>query len=185
MGIDLDGPADESPAGLTPHAAHCVEVDDVRAYAGKLTGLDKELSKTLDNDLQNGTLEADLSSSPVGPLGEASRCSAIVSMLQDAIATEYLHAACLSFRNVDVALQLSVSEMGNAHHFDVQAGACSRKTLVYLILTLNQCYPDYDFSLLRAHHFRKEANQQVIEPEVDSHLLEVSKVRVCPGVPVR
>ena len=27
---------------------------------------------------------------------------------------------------------------------------CSRKTLVYLILTLNHIYPDYDFSLLRA-----------------------------------
>lgn len=26
----------------------------------------------------------------------------------------------------------------------------SRKTLVYLILTLNHIYPDYDFSLLRA-----------------------------------
>ena len=48
---------------------------------------------------------------------------------------------------------------------------------MYLILTLNQCYPDYDFSLLRAHHFRKEENQQDVEPVVDSHLLEVSKVR--------
>jgi hypothetical protein len=47
---------------------------------------------------------------------------------------------------------------------------------VFLILTLNQCYPDYDFSLLRAHHFRKEENQQDVEPVVDSHMLEVSKV---------
>ena len=30
------------------------------------------------------------------------------------------------------------------------ATGCSRKTLVYLILTLNHIYPDYDFSLLRA-----------------------------------
>jgi Maf1 regulator len=52
----------------------------------------------------------------------------------------------------------------------------SRKTLVYLILTLNQCYPDYDFSLLRAHHFRKEDSKESVEPTVDSHLLEVSKV---------
>lgn len=53
----------------------------------------------------------------------------------------------------------------------------SRKTLVYLILTLNHCYPDYDFSLLRAHHFRKEDSLKKVEPVVDSHLLEVSKVR--------
>jgi hypothetical protein len=48
--------------------------------------------------------------------------------------------------------------------------------LIYLILTLNQCYPDYDFSLLRARHFRKEDTTQDVEPLVDSHLLQVSKV---------
>lgn len=52
----------------------------------------------------------------------------------------------------------------------------SRKTLIYLILTLNHCYPDYDFSLLRAHHFRKEPGVASVEEAVDSHLLEVSKV---------
>ena len=47
---------------------------------------------------------------------------------------------------------------------------------MYLILTLNQCYPDYDFSKLRAQHFRKDSQAEV-EPAVDSHLFEVSKVR--------
>lgn len=55
--------------------------------------------------------------------------------------------------------------------------ACSRKTLIYLILTLNHTYPDYDFSLLRAHHFRKEAGVKAIEETVNSTLLEVSRVR--------
>lgn len=54
---------------------------------------------------------------------------------------------------------------------------CSRKTLIYLILTLNHTYPDYDFSLLRAHHFRKEASVKAIEETVASALLEVSRVR--------
>ncbi len=53
---------------------------------------------------------------------------------------------------------------------------CSRKTLIYLILTLNHCYPDYDFSLLRAHHFKKELGVGAVEEAVDSHLLEVSRV---------
>ena len=57
--------------------------------------------------------------------------------------------------------------------------ARSRKTLIYLILTLNHCYPDYDFSLLRAHHFKKEPGVGAVEEAVDSHLLEVSRVR-CP-----
>ncbi len=54
----------------------------------------------------------------------------------------------------------------------------SRKTLIYLILTLNHIYPDYDFSLLRAHHFRKELGVKALEESVDSHLLEVSRVRL-------
>jgi hypothetical protein len=55
---------------------------------------------------------------------------------------------------------------------------CSRKTLVYLILTLNNMYPDYDFSQLRAHHFRKEADVATAEEVIDSHLLETSRVRL-------
>lgn len=47
---------------------------------------------------------------------------------------------------------------------------------MYLILTLNQCYPDYDFSQLRARHFRKEESATDVEGVVDSHLLSVSKV---------
>lgn len=47
---------------------------------------------------------------------------------------------------------------------------------MYLILTLNHIYPDYDFSLLRAHHFKKEEGVSAIEETIDAHLLEVSKV---------
>lgn len=56
------------------------------------------------------------------------------------------------------------------------ADPTSRKTLVLLILTLNHIYPDYDFSLLRAHHFRKEDGIATVEAAIDGHLLEVSKV---------
>lgn len=52
----------------------------------------------------------------------------------------------------------------------------SRKTLIYLILTLNHIYPDYDFSLLRAHHFRKELGVKAIEQTIDTYLLEVSRI---------
>lgn len=67
-------------------------------------------------------------------------------------------------------LELSKSPVGPLSE------AASRKTLIYLILTLNHIYPDYDFSTLRAHHFRKESGSAAIEEEVDSLLLETSKV---------
>ena len=41
--------------------------------AGKLTGLDKQLSKSLDVEVQNDTSAAELATSPVGPLSEPSR----------------------------------------------------------------------------------------------------------------
>lgn len=59
---------------------------------------------------------------------------------------------------------------------------CSRKTLIYLILTLNCTYPDYDFSQLRAQNFEKEPNVAYVEEAVDSHLLEVSKVAFAPSL---
>eukprot|EP00878_Enallax_costatus_P002880 GHUV01003073.1.p1 GENE.GHUV01003073.1~~GHUV01003073.1.p1 ORF type:complete len:239 (+),score=33.64 GHUV01003073.1:276-992(+) len=101
---------------------------DLEAYSCKLAGLDKKLSKSLEQEVQvasaAGTSPLELSRSPVGPLTDAS----------------------------------------------------SRKTLIYLILTLNHIYPDYDFSQLRAHHFRKEPGLSSAEELVDTHLIEASKV---------
>lgn len=110
---------------------HAVDSDVIRTlqfssflHAGKLAGLDKKMSKSLDAELEAGSSPLELSASPLGPLAESG----------------------------------------------------SRKTLIYLILTLNHIYPDYDFSLLRAHHFSKEEGVAKAEEAVDSHLVEVSKV---------
>ncbi|KIY96278.1 hypothetical protein MNEG_11685 [Monoraphidium neglectum] len=65
--------------------------------------------------------------------------------------------------------ELSMSPVGPL------SDSASRKTLIYLILTLNHIYPDYDFSLLRAHHFKKESGLAKAEEVIDTHLLEVSK----------
>lgn len=97
--------------------------------AGKLAGLDKKLSRSLEEEVAAGSASpSSLSKSPVGPLAESS----------------------------------------------------SRRTLVYLILTLNHIYPDYDFTLLRAHHFKKEAGLSEVEEAIDAHLVEASKVGAGP-----
>jgi hypothetical protein len=75
----------------------------------------------------------------------------------------------------DVAEGSSPQDMGKSPMGPLSE-ASSRKTLIYLILTLNHTYPDYDFSLLRAHHFRKEASVKAIEETVASALLEVSRI---------
>lgn len=53
--------------------------------------------------------------------------------------------------------------------------ANSRKTLIYLILTLNHMYPDYDFSMLRAQHFRKEVDLRFARANIDNLMLETAK----------
>ena len=42
---------------------------------GKLAGLDKKLSRNLDQEVQMGSSPLELSKSPVGPLAESSRCA--------------------------------------------------------------------------------------------------------------
>ncbi|KDD74276.1 Maf1 negative regulator of RNA polymerase [Helicosporidium sp. ATCC 50920] len=96
---------------------------DLEAYSCKLDGIDKKLSRSLEEDVKESSSSLEMSKSPVGPLHEAS----------------------------------------------------SRQTLVYLILTLNHTYPDYDFSLLRAHHFSKESSLSDVEENVESRLVEVAK----------
>lgn len=97
---------------------------EIEAFSCKLAGLDKKLSKSLEEDVMESSSPEQLGKSPVGPLSESG----------------------------------------------------SRKTLVYLILTLNHMYPDYDFTLLRAHHFSKEVGMSAVEETVDAHLVEAGKV---------
>lgn len=72
--------------------------------------------------------------------------------------------------------RLSTERLLKALNGVKQLNVRSRKTLIYLILTLNHTYPDYDFSRLRAQHFEREPDIALVEEAVDSQLLEVSKV---------
>ncbi|CAG9769167.1 unnamed protein product [Ceutorhynchus assimilis] len=46
----------------------------------------------------------------------------------------------------------------------------SRKTLFYLIATLNSSFPDYDFMDLKSHEFSKEPSLQWVTNAIDSQL---------------
>ncbi|XP_074274935.1 uncharacterized protein LOC141598980 isoform X2 [Silene latifolia] len=54
----------------------------------------------------------------------------------------------------------------------------SRKTLIYLILTLYQMYPDYDFSAVNAHQFFISETRDSFEQIFDSYMSEASKLWV-------
>ncbi|KAK7280375.1 hypothetical protein RJT34_25439 [Clitoria ternatea] len=51
----------------------------------------------------------------------------------------------------------------------------SRRTLVYLVLTLYHMYPDYDFSAVKAHQFFTEESWDSFKQIFDSYMFEASK----------
>ncbi|KAJ6803163.1 repressor of RNA polymerase III transcription MAF1-like protein [Iris pallida] len=51
----------------------------------------------------------------------------------------------------------------------------SRKTLIYLVLTLGHIYPDYDFSAVRAHLFFKEEELDTFKQIFENYLFEAAK----------
>eukprot|EP00245_Coleochaete_scutata_P004487 TRINITY_DN17178_c0_g1_i1.p1 TRINITY_DN17178_c0_g1~~TRINITY_DN17178_c0_g1_i1.p1 ORF type:complete len:226 (-),score=60.59 TRINITY_DN17178_c0_g1_i1:695-1372(-) len=96
----------------------------LEAYSCKLAGMDKKLSRSLEQDVVDELATSPvLAKSPVGPL----------------------------------------------------SNSASRRTLIYLILTMNHLYPDYDFSMLRAHHFTKEHSLSSVKQKMDYLLVEAAK----------
>ncbi|KAH7435228.1 hypothetical protein KP509_06G055100 [Ceratopteris richardii] len=67
---------------------------------------------------------------------------------------------------------LSISPVGPL------SSSTSRKTFIYLVLAMNQVYPDYDFRLLHPSSFEKEDFESV-KLNVDNYLLETAKVWAC------
>ncbi|MQL72895.1 hypothetical protein Taro_005234 [Colocasia esculenta] len=51
----------------------------------------------------------------------------------------------------------------------------SRRTLIYLILTLSHMYPDYDFSAVQAHLFLKEEEWDNVRQVFDTYMFEAAK----------
>ncbi|EPS62523.1 hypothetical protein M569_12266, partial [Genlisea aurea] len=51
----------------------------------------------------------------------------------------------------------------------------SRKTLIYLLLTLRHIYPEYNFSAARAHMYFSEETWDTFRQVFDVHLFEASK----------
>lgn len=51
----------------------------------------------------------------------------------------------------------------------------SRRTLIYLVLTLGHIYPDYNFSAVQAHLFFREEEWDSFKQIMDTYLFEVAK----------
>ncbi|KAK8955832.1 hypothetical protein KSP40_PGU000088 [Platanthera guangdongensis] len=54
----------------------------------------------------------------------------------------------------------------------------SRRTLIYLVLTLGHIYPDYDFSAVQAHLFFRVEEWDSFKQILDTYLFEAAKISV-------
>ncbi|KAG2709502.1 hypothetical protein I3843_05G221500 [Carya illinoinensis] len=67
------------------------------------------------------------------------------------------------------------SDMDSSSPADLLLSRNSRKTVIYLVLTLSHMYPDYDFSVVKAHQFFTEESWDSFKQIVDTYMFEASK----------
>lgn len=67
------------------------------------------------------------------------------------------------------------SDTDSSSPADFLLSRSSRKTLIYLVLTLNHMYPDYDFSAVKAHQFFTEESWDIFKQILDTYMFEASK----------
>ncbi|XP_077216124.1 transcription regulator [Tasmannia lanceolata] len=58
---------------------------------------------------------------------------------------------------------------------DFLSSRSSRKTLIYLVLTLSHIYPDYDFSVMQAHNFFREEGWDSFKQIFNTYMFEAAK----------
>ncbi|KAG9451311.1 hypothetical protein H6P81_011276 [Aristolochia fimbriata] len=67
------------------------------------------------------------------------------------------------------------SESDSSSPTDFLSSRSSRKTLIYLVLTLSHMYPDYDFRPVQAHHLFRDEEWDGFKQIFDSYLFEAAK----------
>ncbi|CAM8936407.1 unnamed protein product [Rhodiola kirilowii] len=65
------------------------------------------------------------------------------------------------------------AESGSSSPADSFLCRSSRRTLIYLVLTLNHMYPDYDFSAVQAHQYFSEESWDSFKNTVETYLVDV------------
>ncbi|GKU90223.1 hypothetical protein SLEP1_g4241 [Rubroshorea leprosula] len=67
------------------------------------------------------------------------------------------------------------SDTDSSSPADFLLSRSSRKTVIYLVLTLYHMYPDYDFSAVKAHQFFTEESWDTFKQIFDTYMIEASK----------
>ncbi|CAF1884030.1 unnamed protein product, partial [Brassica napus] len=72
------------------------------------------------------------------------------------------------------------SDSDSSSPVDLLLSRSSRKALIYLVLTLYQMYPDYDFRAVKAHQFFSEESWDTFTQIFSNYMFEASKSIIIP-----
>eukprot|EP00762_Andalucia_godoyi_P002216 ANDGO_07491.mRNA.1 Repressor of RNA polymerase III transcription len=167
----------------------------IELYSCKAAGVDKKLEKLLDEKFLSATVTTGISppsttshsfltsTSSTGSNSSASSSSSSSSSLAAAAsASGYSSSSCSiahpSYSNANNSIySAAASSSGNVNAlygtspFGPLMLSSSRKTLIYLISTLNASYPDYDFANLRPDDFEKQVGVEAVRNTVACELV--------------
>ncbi|KAI9343123.1 Maf1 regulator-domain-containing protein [Obelidium mucronatum] len=153
-------------------ALSCVDARDTRvfsrldAYSCKSTGDDKKLKMHIDEKYEDD--EALLAGSPI-PQSIYSSSNPYSSAAAAAAATGTLATSATTGTFLTTPLSTSFSHSPSSP-FGPLAQITSRKTLFYLLATLNAAFPDYDFSDVKPELFTKVPMLGTVQRNVNSTL---------------
>lgn len=101
---------------------------------------------------------------------------------------EGVHPTDLQALSPPQGLSPGTAQYGHSTSGDEEGPLCdtiSRKTLFYLIATLNAAFPDYDFMDVKSDDFSKEPSRQWVANAIDSNLIATAGEHykaLCPSL---
>jgi len=130
----------------------------LEAYSCKAAGSDKKIMKSLDRELEILSTSANANS--------GSHLLQHAGLNIDSGAT-----TGTSYNSTSNAAAYSLSPSNNSYGvspFGPLSSSSSRKTMIYLIQTLNASFPDYDFSDSKPDQFRREPSLALVTNSINT-----------------
>ncbi|KAF2073953.1 hypothetical protein CYY_004740 [Polysphondylium violaceum] len=130
----------------------------LEAYSCKAAGSDKKIMKSLDRELEILSTSANKNNGLLG---------AGLNIDSNTLGSTPTAAAMGTSYNAAYSVSPSNNSYG-VSPFGPLSSSSSRKTMIYLIQTLNASFPDYDFSDSKPDQFRREPSLALVTNSINT-----------------
>eukprot|EP01132_Coremiostelium_polycephalum_P010897 gene10897-13352_t len=138
----------------------------VEGYSCKIVGADKKIFKSIDKELE----EAAIISTSVGSLGQHQGASSLNAVAGGGGGGSNGSGGSLGHHHLQLPNSYNSSSLVtmSTSPFGPMTSSASRKSLIYLIQTLNSSFVDYDFSDTKPDQFRKESSIAMVMNSINT-----------------